>query len=162
MEPEVKTPETETQAGNDQYIEALAEMRKNTVSKDEYNRVQEENKKLLKSLINGESIEVTAEADQGPSIADLRKELYGDGHGNLSDIEGWRKTLQLRQKLIEDGQPDPFLPYGKKISPTREDVEAANRVASIVQECIDSADGDNAVFVAQLSRLTVDAKPGRR
>ena len=40
------------------YIETIAEMKKNTVSKAEYNKVLEENKQLLNAMANGETIDV--------------------------------------------------------------------------------------------------------
>lgn len=154
------TTETNPETDNTAYIEALAEMRRTTVSRDDYTRLQEENKKLLKSLINGETIEATE--TEGPSIADLRKDLYGSGHENLSDLEGWTKTLQLREQLIANGERDPFLPNAKSYVPNAEDVEAANRVAKLVKECIEYADGDNSVFVNELNRIMVDARPAGR
>ena len=56
------------------------------------------------------------------------------------------------------GEPDPFLPYGKQISPTRQDEETAAKVAQIYQECIDYAEGDSEVFTNELQRRTRDVR----
>ena len=60
--------------------------------------------------------------------------------------------------MIAEGKPDPFLPIGKQIMPTNEDIEAANRVAEVFQSCVDYAEGDSAVFTNELQRRTIDIK----
>ena len=69
---------------------------------------------------------------------------------NLSNLEFWQKTLALREAVMEQGDPDPFLPVGTKISPTDDDVVKAENVAKVVQECIEEADGNSEVFTAIL------------
>ena len=59
---------------------------------------------------------------------------------------------------MAEGNPDPFLPVGKQILPTDEDVAAANRVADVLKECVDYAEGDSAVFTNELQRRLVDIK----
>lgn len=165
---EVKNPNSESQQenvpDNVDYIEALKEMKKNTVSKEAYEKLQGENKKLLQSLINGETIE-GVEAPEAVDVSKLRKELFSTD-ANLSNLDYVTKALQLRDELIAQGKPDPFLPYGHQIAPTNEDIEAANRVAKVLQECIDYADGDSSIFTNELQRVMVDtaprAKPARK
>ena len=43
---------------------------------------------------------------------------------------------------------------GAQISPTAEDVQVAEKVAQIYQECVDYADGDSALFTQELQRRT--------
>ena len=40
------------------YIEAIKEIKQNSVDREAYNKLREENKRLLNSLVNGESIDV--------------------------------------------------------------------------------------------------------
>ena len=47
---------------------------------------------------------------------------------------------------------DPFVPVGNKITPTDEDFQKAEKVAKVLQECVDYADGNPAVFVDELKR----------
>ena len=145
---------------NVDYIEAIKELKQNTVARADYDKVVAENKELLKSLINGETIEGEAST---PDIAQLRKDLFG-GERDLSNLEYAQKALELRGALIADKQKDPFLPWGKNIAPTEEDVRAAERVATVLQECIDVAQGDNAIFTNELQRVMIDTNPmrGRR
>lgn len=140
------------------YIKAINDLKANSVSKSDYEKLQEENKKLLQSLVNGESYQQPVE---DVDIEALRKELFSDST-DLSNLEYMTKVMQLRDAIIEGGGTDPFLPYGKKIMPTDEDIATANRVSGIIRECIDYADGDSAVFTAELQRRMIDTAPGRR
>ena len=142
------------------YVAAIKELKDSTVPKNQYEKLKEENKKLLQSLINGESIE-GAEASSVPDVKELRKELF-NGDAQLTNLEYVTKALELRDQLIAEGKPDPFLPYGEKIAPTNEDVEAANRVAKVLKECVDYADGDSSIFTNELQRVMIDTAPRAR
>lgn len=140
-----------------EYIEAIKQLKESSVPKEAYEKIKEENKKLLQSLINGETIEAETEA---PDIAELRKELFSEDC-DLNNLDYMTKVMQLRSAIMESGGIDPFLPYGKKIMPTEEDIDTANRVAQIVQDCIEYAEGDSAVFTNELQRRMVDTSPSR-
>lgn len=60
--------------------------------------------------------------------------------------------------MISEGKPDPFLPVGKQILPTDEDIACAEKVASVLKECVNYAEGDSAVFTNELQRRLVDVK----
>lgn len=157
MEDEEK-PEVTPDEGTD-YLEALTELKKNSVPREDYEKLISENKRLLQTLIEGGQIQM--EPEEAPDIDKLRKELFGQD-SDLTNLEYATRALQLRDALIAQEQPDPFLPYGARIQPTKEDVEAAQRVADVFKHCIEYADGDNAAFTTELQRLTIDAKTGRR
>ena len=144
------------------YIEQIEQLRANSVSKADYDKLKAEHNRAMNALINGGQID-TPKAEKVDKDA-LRKELYNSQDTGLSNLDYWQKTLTLRQAIIDDGGKDPFLPYGQKIAPTAEDVEAANRVAKVVQECIDYAEGDSRIFTNELDRRTTDMAPmaGRR
>lgn len=148
-----QTPETD----NVDYIQAIQDLKANSVPREQYSKLKEENSKLLKSLINGETIE-GVDTPSAPDISELRKSLFGGEE--LSNLEYITKVLALRDATIEAGKPDPFLPWGEKISPTNEDIEAANRVAKVLKDCVDYADGDSNLFTNELQRVMIDA--GRR
>ena len=136
------------------YLAAIKELKQNSVDRSDYDKLKAENKKLLDSIVNGQTIEV----EDGPKyrdVAEIRDELFNQEHDNLDYI---KLSLELRNTLIAKGESDPFLPVGRQISPTREDVEAADRVAKVYQECIDYADGDSALFTQELMRRTRDVK----
>lgn len=132
------------------YIEAIKNLKQNTVDRSKYDELKAENKKLLDSIVNGQSVDV----EQQPQYRDvnvIRDELFNHEHNNL---EYMKLSLELRNTLIAKGERDPFLPYGSQIAPTPEDVEKAEKAAQIYQECIDYADGDSKLFTQELQRRT--------
>lgn len=141
------------------YIAAITELKEQSVPKEQYAKLKEENAKLLRSLINGEEIE-GIDQTPAPDVSELRKQLFS-GEAQLNNLEYVTRVLELRNQLILEGKRDPFLPYGEKIAPTAEDVEGANRVAKILQECVDYADGDSTIFTNELQRVMIDTAPAR-
>lgn len=152
--------ETRTQeAEGVDYIAAIEELKANSVNRDLYNKLKDENSRLLNTLISGGQLEVQPE--EKVDMNQLRKELYG-GDQAMSNLDYWTKTMKLREAIIESGKPDPFTPQGKNIVATDEDRAAAQKVADGIQHCIDIAEGDNLVFTNELQRIMVDTAPIRR
>lgn len=153
MENEILTNESrqENVVSNDNYIEAIKEIKENSVAKEDYLKLKEENKQLLKSLVNGETRQV--EEKEPVDIDALRNDLFNK---DLSNLDYITKSLQLRDELIERGEKDPFLPYGKNILPTDDDIEKAEKVANVLKECVEIANGDSGVFTNELQRRLVD------
>ena len=135
------------------YLAAINELKQNSVNREDYNKLKAENKKLLDSIVNGVPVEV--QSPQRKSIEELRAAYLKEDQTNLEYISN---ALKLREALISEGKPDPFLPIGEQILPTDEDGAAANKVASVLQECVDYAEGDSAVFTNELQRRLVDVK----
>ena len=156
MAEEIMTTE-QGQTQEPDYIDQIEQLRANSVSKEQYDKLKAEHNKAMNALINGGQLDPkeTEPVDKGA----LRKALYTQDCENLSNLEYWQKTLTLRQAIIDEGGQDPFLPYGQKITPTAEDVEKANNVAKVVQECIDYAQGDSRIFTNELDRRTTDTAP---
>lgn len=159
MATENENIETVENAMETDYIAEIEKLKSNTVSKEQYEAMREENRKLLNSLVNG-TREAAAPEEPKTSIEDLRKKLFQTE--GISNLEYCKAAVELRDRLIEEGQPDPFLPYGKNIVATDEDIVCANRVAAALKECIEYADGDSAIFTNELQRITVDTAPNRR
>lgn len=151
----------ENVSDNVDYIEAIKEMKLNTVDKGAYEKLKAENKKLLQSLVNGEELAATAVKEAQVDVSDLRKKLFTPDN-DMSNLEYITTALKLRDELISKGEPDPFLPVGEKILPTDEDIELANRVANCLKDCVDYADGDSRIFTSELQRIMVDTSPARR
>ena len=139
---------------NTDYIAAIKELKENSVDRSKYDALKAENKKLLDSIVNGTDVDLPAK-DEKKSIEELRAAYLKEDQSNLEYITN---TLALREALIAEGKPDPFLPIGEQILPTDEDVAAANKVAQVLQECVDYAEGDSSVFTNELQRRLVDVK----
>lgn len=115
-------------------------------------------KDLTDKIVNGQ-FESEQPVVEKADIAALRKDLFTTDNNNLQYVE---KALKLRSALIEDGQPDPFLPYGNKIAPNEDDFKAAEKVAKVLQECVDYAEGDSQLFTNELQRRTIDVAPRKK
>lgn len=135
---------------NNQYIEALNQYKQNSVSKAEYEKLKAENKKLLDSIVNG--TEVALPASEKANIDELRKKLATSSEDGLSSLEYADTMLKLRECLLEEGEEDPFVARGSQYSPTQLDYDRANRVAAVLQDCVDKADGDDQTFLAELNK----------
>ena len=161
MAEENKTQEPEVVEDMTQdYLNTIAELKRNSVTKDEYNKLKQENKNLLHTLVEGGQIQPT-ETKPEVDVDALRKELF-NVNCDLNNLEFVEKTLELRNALMEKGEPDIFLPVSSKYSPSAEDVEKANRVADAFQSCVDYADGNSEIFTQELMRITSDSMPIRR
>ena len=137
---------------NNQYIETIKKMKESMVDRADYDKLKRENKELLDSVLNGADYEAPAQEEK-VDINKLREDLFAGDNNNLEFVE---KALKLRTELIENGEPDPFLPVGKQITPTDDDVASAERVAKVLQECVDYAQGDSQIFTTELQRRTID------
>ena len=145
------------------YINAIKDLKQNSVDRSEYEKLRAENKKLIDAVVNGmpgqeEQVVVKHSKEQ---IDDLRNDLFNSPR-ELNNLEFITKAMELREALMENGEPDPFLPVGKQISPTRDDIEGAEKVAQVYKECIDYAEGDSEVFTNELMRRTRDVKLPRK
>lgn len=133
-------------------VEALAQLKANTVSKDEYAKLKQENQKLLKSIINGEAVDAPITTYE-PNIQELRNQLFS-GDTEMTNLDYVTKAVELRNALLDAGEADPFLPKGHEVALKPADYEVADRVANVFQECIDIADGNPDLFTAELMKRT--------
>ena len=145
------TPQENVEQDTNNYIEAIKEMKANSVSKDAYKKLQDENKKLLESLIAGETIEVPkTTVEEKVDLNALRKHL----DEAESPIDYCKTSLKLHEETLKQLGYNDYLPNGKKIRPTKEDEEKANLFIEQIKECIDYADGDDQLFIQELQRRT--------
>lgn len=158
-EEENKVVSGEDPVGNEQYIAAINELKANTVTKDRFLKLQEENKQLLNSLVNGQSINQPAEASKEPSIEDLKSHLQEEGLTNLDYVT---TSLKLRNKVLAEEGIDMYCPNGAKYVSTYEDKVTAQAVADAFQEMIDLADGSTEIFNSEFQRRVKDVPIPKR
>lgn len=144
-------------------IEALKEIKQNTVSKEEYNKVVQERNKLFNAFANGQVVNKEEEPAPAPAnIHELDMSIYGEEVDpyKIGDLGYFQGLLNLRNALIEQNNEDIFVPAPQgKWSPKPEDFVDAQRRADIYQECINAADGDPQAFTNELKKHIVDLKP---
>lgn len=164
MTPEIETSVSQQQmeapVDNSSYIEAIKEMKNNYVPREKLTKLESENKQLLEALVNGKEIEMPKQ-EAKVDVNELRKKLF-DTDLQPSNLDYVSTALKLREALMEQGEADPFLPYGDKVQLTAEHYDKAEMVATVLQECVDFADGDSGIFTAELQRRMTDNMPYRR
>lgn len=145
--------EKEPTAVEKNYLEVIKKMKENMVLKSDYDEAIAENKKLAEQLITSPNLQ-----EQPKEKVDIKKlQDQFSASTQMTNLEFVSSALKLRKALIEDGKPDPFLPVGRRISPTEDDIRKANKVADAFEYCVDAAQGDPAIFNMELMRITRDS-----
>lgn len=151
-EKEQQNPDNEPEMTAKEYINQINDLKEKTVSREDYERIKNDNKELAKALINGTGANIPGitKPEEKPDLDDLRKKLFTKKSKN--DLEYFTNLLALRDGVIADGQPDPFLPINREFRATAQDEADAERIATQIKEAIEYADGDPAVFSNDLRR----------
>lgn len=146
----------DTDANN--YIEAIKEMKKNSVAKEQYDKLLAENKQLLDAMINGVELPATPVEKPKVDVNELRKKLFSPD-SDLSNIEYAKCAVELRDALIEQEGYDCFAPSGTNYQMTPEDITGPQKLADALKSAIEYADGDSALFTQELMRVTKNDSP---
>lgn len=143
------------------YIDIITKLKENTVSKEDYEKLQEENKKLANTIANGLTVQPKEEQKKAEvDINELRKNFLKENQSNLEYAEN---VLALRNALMEKNpDDDPFLPKGHNINATEQDKIDAQNVADVLEQCIELADGNSDAFTIALQNRMVDIKLPKR
>lgn len=164
MEDENKTPESEsTPEGMDAsaYVDALNKIKENMVDKTKYDKLAEDNKKLVEALASGSHFE-EEEEEKGEPSSDIAKRIFKNSKRYRNDLEFFTDALAYRDALIEEGQVDPFLPFNHDYAPDEDDVQKAQDIADALKECVEYAQGDPKLFTSELMRRGVKINTVRR
>ena len=151
-EKEQLNPDNEPEMTAKEYINQINDLKERTVSREEYERIKNDNRELAKALINGTGANIPGitKPEEKPDLDDLRKKLFTKKSKN--DLEYFTNLLALRDGVMADGQPDPFLPINREFRATAQDEADAERIATQIKEAIEYANGDTAVFSNDLRR----------
>lgn len=149
------------------YLDTIAEMRKNSVSREEYDKVRNENKTLLENIANGRYTDDAAATEEPkPTSAELREKIFGKDSDTLTDLEFVKGLCDLRDALLEETGTDYFAPTGSQYAADYNDIQTAQKVYDGFRHCVDVADGDNQIFIQEMTRITNDIgairKPTKR
>lgn len=135
MNEEIMT--NENGMGADDFVSALAELKENTVDRAEYERVLGENRTLTNALAKGYSY--NAKDEEIIDVDGLRKELFDPKASRKTDLEYFEKILKLRDGIMADGGPDPFLPHNREYKANSIDEASAQRIADGIKHCVEYA-----------------------
>ena len=154
MSEEITNNETvEESVDVQKYLDTINDLKKNTVSKDDYRKLKEENATLLSSIMEGKTMSATEKVKK-PTAQELRNKLYGKGCEDLTDLEYTTLTCDLRDVLLEEEGIDYMAPTGTQYQADVNDFAAANKTYNCFRHCIEVANGNNDIFLQELSRIT--------
>lgn len=158
-ENEKTAPEVKQEGGSaEELIKKIDEMKQNTVSKELYEAEKETNRKLAEYIMDGKGENPLANAEKQKELSkdELKKILASEDTNNL---EYAKASLALRKKVMDEGGRDPFLPVSSQQPITSIDVEGAEKVAKVLQECVDEADGDPETFTFLFGKRINETSP---
>lgn len=138
-----------------EYIDQINELKSNSVSRTEYDKIKEENRTLLSNLVNGNYPTATEQtpAEEKESLDDLRNRIFNDPKSDLEYVAG---ILEIRDRVMAEGGKDPFVNDNGRYHATEEDWRAGERLAEGLKHCVEVADGSNDVFIQEITRITRD------
>ncbi len=142
-------------------LEAYNDLKENTVSKKEYERVLKRNEDLTQALIKNDRLEEDNEPKESnpDKIKRLTNELYSDKRESMSNLEYCQKTTELRDAIIAEGGRDPFLPTSGDNKDSYANQQTAEKVANGLKQMVKDADGNpeafNALFQARVEDSAV-------
>lgn len=147
MQQEQINDKIDEKTGDQDYLDAIKELKENSVPKADFDKLKEKNKELLQMVVNGEKLP----AEENPeNIEDkkarLRKDLFSE-NVSLNNLEFVEKSIELRDTILEDEGEDIFLPPNA----TDADKEAVDRVVGIYKDCIEKSNGDSGVFTSLIA-----------
>lgn len=157
MEEEIEV-EKKALENQDDLVEALKKAKEDSVPKEKYLKLKEENKRLINAFANGEEMPGKKEEERIPT-EQLRKNLL-EAKTNLDYAKA---SLALRDRNLEENGVDDYLPNSSTYNPTQQDKESAERTAEVLRQCIEESNGNPKVFAALFdSRLEDIALPRKK
>lgn len=142
---------TSTPSTADEYAAAIKELKDKTVSREEYEKLRGEHKALTKALAEGKKPEVV-EVDTSTEKTTDELKAFILKNKDMSNLDYVKNALELRERMLKSGKPDPFAPNSRLRPTTEQELANAKKVADILQECVDASNGDSRVFNTELQR----------
>lgn len=137
---------------NSAYLDAIKDLKANTVSKASYDALQADNKRLLDAVINGiPTSDQPKEEEKIPS----RKECYEKYMKNefSSDLDYWKNIVALRDATIKEYGKDPCVtgnfgttPNGDKLAAEYGEAESVEDEFNTLKAIINESNNDPATF----------------
>lgn len=121
---------------------------------NENKNLQEAKSKYYDAVLNGTSSPVAEKKHR--SIGEIRGDLIKSLDHDVTNLDYCTLAVELDNAVREDAEKhnkmdSVFLPHGKDIQPTVDEYNTATKINSVLQDCIDKADGDPERFNMELS-----------
>ena len=141
------------------YLVQIQEMKKYSVSREVYDKMRDENKRLLEAIVNGEQLDQKQAETPKMRTPD---EVYQDfvvSDKPRSNVERAKLWIEYRESCKAAGEPDPYVSNGTKIKPTAAELESVDRTQAALEHCIEYSGGNDAIFTNELNRILIDTNP---
>lgn len=133
------------------YIDAIKELKQNSVSKDKYDALEAEKKKLLEVIVSGQEDEELKEKEELKDRA-YYYNLYKKNDFS-SNLEFWDNFLKLRKATIKEYGADPcvtgefgLLPDGTKFEHTFGEDQVQEEQMNLIEDLIEQSQGNPIAF----------------
>lgn len=151
-QPQVQPTQEEVEnTTGEKYIQTIKELKENSVSKEEYEKLLNERNQLIDVLKDGGTIE---NEDVSEDTKELRNKLFNTELSNLEYID---TALKLRKNILEETGEDIFVAKGNGVVNTPTDYQQAQRVADILTQLVEESEGSSAIFTQRLQACMKDA-----
>lgn len=136
---------------NTDYITALKELKQNSVSKDKYDALNEEKKRLLDAIVNGNGESAQEEQSKLESREFYYKKYKENKFNN--DLEYWENFINLREATMNEYGADPCVtgsygltPEGNKLESSYGEAEVIEEQMNTIKDFIKQSEGNPIVF----------------
>lgn len=150
----------------------INEIKKNTVSKDEYNKLKKRYEDVVRNNIENRNIDEdnkpVKEVDYKKQLKETQEKLF-NGKIKMTNLETAKTVLDYRDACIHETGKDPFIQlqegeinYNPKTKedevsvvphiPSQEEIDQAERVATGLKKMVDEANNDPDEFNRLYSR----------
>lgn len=134
--------------------QALTEMkRRNSELEAENAQLQAAKKQYYDAVLNGQKAEpeVVKLRTRQEIVKDMREAIQ---KGGVTNIEYAKLAVELNEACIAETGESCFLPKGRNVSPTADEVALSEKFPDFLKECLEAADGDPDVFNNEVERHT--------
>ena len=135
----------ELQEDANQVIKDIADLKKNMVPREDYEKALADAAKYKHALLTGVS---TGDDEPTKSAAELRKEYSEAIKAGVTNVEGFEAALKLREAVINETGKDPFMTEALM----RIDPDFGERVSEVMADMIDKSGGNPQMFNALMSQ----------
>lgn len=139
------------------YLATIQELKQNTVSREAYDKMRDENKKLLETIINGGQMEAPAENTNIDYNKLLHETIFEKKSNNLDYIDAF---VTAYESAVKEGIKYA-MPFGPKAEYSEMDEEVCDFTAKKLREIIDKSNGNEKSFNFLLDQEMVDNMPVR-
>lgn len=130
--------------------QALTELkRRNDALAAQNADLAEAKRKYYDAIINGGSIEEAAPTER--TVNEVRKELVESMEG-ISNLHYAELVVELDEACRREQGQSCFIPKGKDVTVTADEVMLSEKFPAILKECIEAAEGNDDVFNSELKR----------